>query len=121
MRKPLLCLGVGLALAAGLLFWLRRQPPSTQASPPLTEAHRQTTRPARSATEAVPARSGAELKAQDRPADRPPVEAPEPLAAFRQWSAAYVNASPTGRAAMTAEGIDLAEARRPALKQLIKD
>ncbi|HEU0009181.1 MAG TPA: Calx-beta domain-containing protein [Verrucomicrobiae bacterium] len=32
-----------------------------------------------------------------------------------------MNASPAGRAAMTAEGFGFAEARRPALKQLIKD
>src|SRR3989441_10493193 len=69
----------------------------------------------------APARSEAEPKARNQTPSRLPIDAADPLASFRKWSADYVNASPADRAAMTAEGIGLAEARRPALKQLIKE
>ena len=42
------------------------------------------------------------------------------LEGFRWWAESFVEAAPAERAAMTAEGVALAEARRPVLKRLIQ-
>ena len=44
-----------------------------------------------------------------------------PIAAFAEWAQRYVAAAPADRPALEAEGVRLAEARRPVLKQLIQD
>ncbi|MBI5383681.1 MAG: PKD domain-containing protein [Verrucomicrobia bacterium] len=59
-----------------------------------------------------------------------PSEAPTPrsdpstetnaLVAFRAWAGNFVNASPDERAALTAEGVTLAQARRSVFKELVK-
>jgi len=59
MRKPLLCLGVGLALVAGLIIWLRTQPRSTPASSLSADNPRQPSRPAKTATGAASPRPAA--------------------------------------------------------------
>ena len=46
---------------------------------------------------------------------------PEPIVAFKDWSKRYLAAKPEERAKLEPEGIKLAQARRPVLKQLIKD
>lgn len=45
----------------------------------------------------------------------------EPIAAFAGWSKRYMAASPADRARLEPEGIRVAEARRPVMKQLIQD
>jgi len=51
----------------------------------------------------------------------PPSLNPEPTVAFADWSKRFVAADAEAKAKMEAEGIALAEARRPVFKQLIKD
>lgn len=79
-----------------------------------------------------PAVGATKPDAQDAVAANPPVattpgrpSAPalgdvQPVKAFADWSQRFVAATPEVRAAMTSEGVALAEARRPVLKQLIK-
>lgn len=43
------------------------------------------------------------------------------LTAFDAWAVAYVNADAAGKAGLIAKGVELAAARRPVFKQLIKD
>ena len=51
-----------------------------------------------------------------------PLAPPTPaLAPFAGWTQAYLNAAPPDRAALVAEGVRLAQARRPAFKKLIQE
>src|SRR6185436_14921953 len=68
---------------------------------------------------AVPAPAPA--KVQTNAAASSAISATDPIQAFHQWCETYVNAAPADRAALTAEGLALAQARRPAFKQLIQD
>jgi len=123
MRKPLLYLGVGLTIVACLIFWHRTQRQSAPASRLAMDPHRQLSQASRPAIADMPAKGGTALQQrnQDAAATSTSTPANEPLAAFRRWSADYVNAAPGERAAMIADGVGLAEARRPVLKQFIKE
>ena len=44
-----------------------------------------------------------------------------PVTSFRAWSERYVAAAPDERVKMVADGVELAKARRPILKQIIRD
>jgi len=48
-------------------------------------------------------------------------EAGGEMAAFEEWSQSYLEAEPAERAKLVQRGVELAQARRPVFKQLIKD
>ena len=115
MKKLHWILCLGLAALLTLMVAVRLRPAKSDA--PITPAATAALAPARAPVagpmppSVLPAESGS----------APSVPAAESIPAFRLWADAFTHATPAERAAMTAEGVALAQARRPVFKQLIQD
>ena len=115
-------LGLVLVVCGALLIWRMAQDAHAPSLAPKPSAAATATRASSGAkvTEATtvqtrvipPAAVTEAMDTEAGPAQR--------LGAFSDWSKRYVAASPDERVALAAEGVRLAEARRPVLKALIK-
>lgn len=60
-------------------------------------------------------------KAQAKDSTEAKIKSSGEMAAFTEWTQDYLEAAPEDRAKMVEDGVKLAQARRPVIKQLIKD
>ena len=106
-------------MGAALFVWSLREPEKRQ---PLVEVSGPARKPA-AATEEVKQASPVEhtVEKDSHESAAAKIEAGGVIAAFAEWSQSYMKAQPAGRAKLVAEGVELAQARRPVFKQLIRD
>ncbi len=105
MRRHLI-LGTALSVAVFLCLVQKRRPAESRASGP------------------VPAKVSAPAQVSPIPAAASPVAVTQPAAApastFSSWTQTYLAAKPDERPALVAQGVALAEARRPVFHELIR-
>ncbi len=116
MKMRLLFSGVG-AIAAAILTWLlcvsRPTPPSIASDSPFATGN---------FIGGLPVEPPPIVWAWPSPGESPltEVNSKATIHAFAEWSARYISADAAGRAALVEEGVRLAQARRPAFKDLIQ-
>jgi hypothetical protein len=125
VKKPALLLGCILVLAFLCLISMNRSRPPGAGS---VEQRPPSVPPSAERANVDPASAAASQSAiVSRPDSIPAatkvgiIPDGQVVAAFQEWSDAFLKASAAERAAMKAEGIALAEARRPVFKQLIQE
>ena len=118
-RQHLILLAILLITAICVFF---QQEPT--GKPPLAAQGQPSPKPMADSAEIqfqIPVEKPLEKKIQEGEPTKAKIKAGGEMAAFNEWTQAYLEAEPDERAKMVLEGVKLAAARRPVMRTLIKE